>query len=65
MNTQAMNDIRELDAEEINLIAGGAANPWVVRIAVKLIILGIDKMNENAQNSDRPRESDKETGNRI
>jgi hypothetical protein len=45
MNT--MNDIRELDAEEINLVAGAAPNPWIVRIAAKLIIAAIDHLAEN------------------
>lgn len=46
MRAQAANDIRELTSDELDLTAG-AVNPWIVRIAAKLIIAAGDYIAEN------------------
>jgi hypothetical protein len=58
------SEIRELGADEVDLIAGGV-NPWIVRIAAKLIIAAIDHVAENGlEGRTIPRE-ERETGNRV
>ncbi len=64
MNVQSSSEVRELRADEIDLIAGGV-NPWVVRIAVKLIIAAIDHVAENGIEGGSIPRGERETGNKI
>jgi hypothetical protein len=63
MNVQS-SEVRELQADEIDLIAGGV-NPWVVRIAAKLIIMAIDHVAENGIEGGSIPRSERETGNKV
>lgn len=64
MNVQS-SDVRELRTDELDLIAGAAPNPWVVRIAVKLIIAAIDHIAENGIDGGSVPRSEREIGNKI
>lgn len=64
MSAQAANDIRELTADELDLTAG-AVNPWIVRIAAKLIVMAIDHVAENGVDGRSIPRSERETGNKV
>jgi hypothetical protein len=64
MSVQAANDIRELTANEIDL-AAGAVNPWIVRIAAKLIIAAGDYIAENGLPSGGGKYEKDNIGNKI
>jgi hypothetical protein len=64
MQQQATNEFRQLDHDEIDLASGGV-NPWVVRIAAKLIIAAIDHIAENGVDGRSLTRAERETGNRV
>jgi hypothetical protein len=64
MQGQIRNEIRELTGYEIQLTSGGA-NPWLVRIAAKLIIAAIDHIAENGIEGRSLTRAERETGNRV
>jgi hypothetical protein len=64
MNVQSTSEIRELRTDEIDAIAGGV-NPWIVRIAAKLIIAAIDHVVENGVDGGSIPRSERETGNKV
>jgi hypothetical protein len=64
MTAHATNDIRELHPDEIDGVAG-AANPWIVRIAAKLIIAAIDHIAENGLEGRSIPRAERETGNKV
>ena len=64
MAANAANGMRELNADEIDGVAG-AANPWIVRIAAKLIIAAIDYIAENGLDGRSTPRAEKEIGNKV
>jgi hypothetical protein len=64
MQSQPCHDIRDLKAVEIDMASGGV-NPWVVRIAAKLIIAVIDRIGDNGVDGRSVPRAERETGNRV
>jgi hypothetical protein len=64
MQLQPRHDVRDLKDVEID-VASGAVNPWLVRIAAKLIIAVIDRIGENGVDGRSVSRAERETGNRV
>jgi hypothetical protein len=64
MAANTANGLRELNADEIDGVAG-AVNPWIVRIAAKLIIAAIDHIAENGLEGRSIPRAERETGNKV
>jgi hypothetical protein len=64
MNT-TIAGVRALTADELDLVEGGAVNPWIVRLAAKAIIAVIDHVAENGIEGGSIPRSEKETGNKV
>lgn len=64
MEQKTTSGLRQLEHDEIDLTSGGV-NPWVVRIAAKLIIAAIDHIAENGVDGRSLTRAERETGNRV